>query len=234
MKLISVISPSSTVAGMIVYLALYQLSICSILGENSVRNVHVSDEVITLSPSFAATPYSDALDDWDRRVKIDENNEYEDVSVSETDEENQTAETGKQISVQKDLSVRSEVNSDEERNICTISLADLIGEGDRINSFTFAVESKNGENLGVLKGSYGIVVSDDCPSANSTGFYQTPDFETETDGSYAELTWNVPDEIADYVCADGEIMFGYWWGDADVITVKSVSCDFTHTAELQQ
>ena len=139
--------------------------------------------------------------------------------------------TGSQVTVQKEIILRHEGDENDGRNMYKLPLADFIQEGDYINSFTFVVESSSG-NIGEFKGAYGITVAEDCPSATSSCFHQTPDFTEGTNGGYAELTWNVPNEIADYVTPNGDVMFGYWWGDAEIIKLGYVICTFTRTKNV--
>lgn len=117
-------------------------------------------------------------------------------------------------------------------NTCSIPLSSLVQEGDVITSFTFIVYSGDGKNIGTYKGGCGIAVSDECSSATDDGWYQCPDFSTQTEGTYGEIKWDVPAEIRDYINTGGEVLFGYWWGNAESIRLDSVVCTYTRTKEL--
>jgi hypothetical protein len=53
-----------------------------------------------------------------------------------------------------------------------------------------------------------------------------------TQGSYGEITWNVPEELTDYIGANGEVLFGYWWGNAEKIRIENVVCRFDRTRNV--
>lgn len=120
----------------------------------------------------------------------------------------------------------------EGSNTVQLPLSDFIEEGDVISSFTFIIYSSDGNNIGEFKGGCGISVNGDCPSATDEGWYQSPDFTAPTQGTYGEITWNVPADIADYIPASGDVLFGYWWGGASGVRVEEVVCTFRRTREL--
>jgi biopolymer transport protein ExbB len=97
------------------------------------------------------------------------------------------------------ISVNRVIGRAEGSNTIKFPLADLIEEGDRIESFTFTVYSGDGGNIGEFKGGCGISVDDKCPAATNKGWYQSGDFSAPTEGSYGEITWNVPEELKDYI-----------------------------------
>lgn len=121
---------------------------------------------------------------------------------------------------------------DHGSNTLKLPLSDFIEEGDRIDSFTFVIYSADGNNIGEYKGGCGISVSDDCPSKTTDEWYQTPDFTAPTEGSYGEIKWDVPADIRDYITADGEVLFGYWWGGAGSVRIEEVVCTYTRTRDI--
>lgn len=118
---------------------------------------------------------------------------------------------------------------DDGSNTIKIPLSEFIEAGDKLSSFTFIVEA--GSNIGQYKGGCGISVTEDCP-AGKKGWYQCPDFTAPTQGTYGEIKWEVPAEIRDYIDPEGEIMFGYWWGNPTSLTVKQTICVFDRTRQL--
>ena len=137
-----------------------------------------------------------------------------------------TARQGTQIDVDKTIQ-RSEGS-----NTLKLGLGDFIEEGDRISSFTFIIYSADGNNIGTFKGGCGISVSDRCSSATSEGWYQSDDFTASTQGTYAEIKWEVPENIKDFVSAGGEVLFGYWWGNAESIRIESAVCSYERTRDI--
>ncbi len=121
---------------------------------------------------------------------------------------------------------------DKADNNIKLPLADFIQEGDKVKSFTFVIKSDNGTDIGEFKGGCGISVTSDCTAATDEGWYQADDFTAPTEGAYGEITWNVPADIADYIAPSGEVLFGYWWGNAKDITVTEVICNIDRTAEI--
>lgn len=121
---------------------------------------------------------------------------------------------------------------DHGSNTLKLPLSDYIEEGDKINSFTFVIYSGDRYNIGEFKGGCGISVSDDCPAKTSDNWYQTGDFTAPTQGSYGEIKWDIPDDIRDYITADGEVLFGYWWGGSGSVRIEEVVCSFTRTRDI--
>ena len=118
-------------------------------------------------------------------------------------------------------------------NTAKFPLADLIDEGDRIISFTFVVYSGDGaSSIGEFKGGCGISVDDKCAAATHKGWYQSEEFTAPTQGTYGEITWNVPDELKNYIHESGEVMFGYWWGNCESLRIENVICTLERTREV--
>ena len=124
------------------------------------------------------------------------------------------------------------IQQTEGSNTLNIPLADLIEDGDEITSFTFVIYSGDNTNIGSFKGGCGIAVSEDCPGTKSKGWYQTPDFTAPTQGTYGEIKWDVPQEIRSYISANGEVMFGYWYGGASSVEVSEVICTYNRKREI--
>lgn len=139
--------------------------------------------------------------------------------------------------VSSSLGIQQTVNkslaySDEDKNNIKLSLEDFIQEGDKVKSFTFIIKSDNSTDIGEFKGGCGISVNSDCPAATDEGWYQSADFTAPTNGSYGEIKWEVPADIAEYIAASGEVLFGYWWGNAANITVTEAICNIERTKEI--
>lgn len=130
------------------------------------------------------------------------------------------------------ISVNRVIGRAEGSNTIKFPLADLIEEGDRIESFTFTVYAGDGGNIGEFKGGCGISVDDKCPAATTKGWYQSGDFSAPTEGSYGEITWNVPEELKDYIHEGGEVLFGYWWGNCESLKIDNVVCRFDRTRDV--
>ena len=118
-------------------------------------------------------------------------------------------------------------------NTAKFPLADLIDEGDRVISFTFVIYSGDGaSNIGEFKGGCGISVDDKCAAATHQGWYQSEEFTAPTQGTYGEITWNVPEELKDYIHESGEVMFGYWWGGCESLRIEYVICTVERTRDV--
>lgn len=116
-----------------------------------------------------------------------------------------------------------------------IKLSDFAQSGDKIESFVFVFYSEDGKSdMGDYTGGCGISVSGDCPSATDDGWYQSEDFTCSTQGSYAEIKWNVPSDIQDYIeiSDDGFIQIGYWWSNVKKLKLSSVICNYTRNAVI--
>ena len=138
-----------------------------------------------------------------------------------------TAEQSVQITVDKTI------QRTEGSNTIQLPLADFIEDGDVVTSFTFVIYSGDGtSNIGEFKGGCGISVTDGCNSATDEGWYQSEDFSAPTQGTYGEITWNVPGDVGSFVPSGGDVLFGYWWGNCDSVRVDSVICKFTRTKEV--
>ena len=130
------------------------------------------------------------------------------------------------------VTVNKTIQRTEGSNTVQLPLADFIEEGDVISSFTFVIYSADGSDIGEFKGGCGISVTNECPSATDEGWYQSADFSTTTQGTYGEIKWDVPADVSQYISAGGDVLFGYWWGNAESIRIDSVICTYTRTREI--
>ncbi len=118
-------------------------------------------------------------------------------------------------------------------NTYKAKLSDMIEEGDTVHSFTFIFYSADGDsNMVSYKGGCGISVTSDCKAATDEGWYQSEDFEYSVNGAYAEITWNVPADVAEYIDPTGEVLIGYWWSEVQQVRLSSIICNYTRTAEV--
>ena len=130
------------------------------------------------------------------------------------------------------MTVNKTIERTEGSNTIKLPLSDFIEDGDVITSFTFTIYSGDGANIGTFKGGCGLSVSSECSSATDEGWYQSEDFSAETEGTYGEITWNVPADVGKCAASGGEVLFGYWWGNAASIRIESAVCTFTRTREI--
>lgn len=118
-------------------------------------------------------------------------------------------------------------------NTYKAKLSSMIEEGDTVHSFTFIFYSADGNsNMVNYQGGCGISVTSDCTAATDEGWYQSDDFEYSVNGAYAEITWNVPADVAPYIDAIGEVLIGYWWSEVQQVRLSSIICNYTRTAEV--
>ena len=114
-------------------------------------------------------------------------------------------------------------------NTYNMPLADFVNEGDYIRSFTFIIYGVGG-NINDFKGGFGISLG--CPAETTPNWYQTDPQIIPTQGGYGEVRWDVPPEVAEYVNVNGEVQFGYYWGDCNSVRLDSVFCEFTRTVNV--
>ncbi len=111
-----------------------------------------------------------------------------------------------------------------------LPLSDFIADGDSIQSFVFEFEAS--ANIGTYQGGCGISVTEDCAAATNEYWYQSADFTASADGHYVKVTWNLPEEIQEYINASGTVQIGYWWGDTENVELKYVTCNYTRSVTL--
>lgn len=129
-----------------------------------------------------------------------------------------------------DLNVLLDRDAD---NTYKAKLENFVQDGDVIQSFTFIFYAPDGvSNMGTYKGGCGISVKADSATATDKNWYQSDDFEQNVNGAYAEITWNVPTDVAADVDAGGDVLIGYWWSDLQQLKLSSIVCTYTRTAEV--
>lgn len=158
----------------------------------------------------------------------------EEITVSET--EPITEHVSPVETVTASLGIQQTVDTTIEKtegsNTIKLPLADFMQEGDKVNSFTFVIYSADDSNIGEFKGGCGISVTSDCSAATDDGWYQSENFTSPTEGTYGEVTWNVPGDVSDFISPSGELLFGYWWGNSSSIRIESVICNLTRTRDI--
>lgn len=158
----------------------------------------------------------------------------EEITVSET--EPITEHVSPVETVTASLGIQQTVDTTIEKtegsNTIKLPLADFMQEGDKVNSFTFVIYSADDSNIGEFKGGCGISVTSDCSAATDDGWYQSENFTSPTEGTYGEVTWNVPGNVSDFISPSGELLFGYWWGNSSSIRIESVICNLTRTRDI--
>lgn len=196
-----------------------------------------SSESSSVSESSASEESSEETKDEASRTEAESKEETEAPTATEapTPEpttahvsplENVTSSLGAQVTLSKTIM------REDGKNTVKIPLSDFIQDGDTVSSFTFVIYSDGG-SIGTFKGGCGISVTEDCSAASDEGWYQSEDFSAPTEGTYGEITWNVPAEVSSCIDAGGDVMFGYWWGDTDSIRVEEVICTYTRNAQVK-
>jgi len=115
------------------------------------------------------------------------------------------------------------------------NLSELADENDKIESFTFVIYSEDGvSDIQKFTGAFGISVTEDCPSATDDFWYQSQDVDIAVNGAYAEIKWDIPDEIKDYINIGEKsyVQFGYWWGGVQSIRLESIICNYSTSFEI--
>lgn len=120
------------------------------------------------------------------------------------------------VDIGKSLSYKSE--SDK---TLKIPVEKLIGDNEVPQYFELNIESS--EPIKKMSGAFGISVDEDCPSATDDHWYQSRNFALLTDSANAVLYWKVPDDIKNYISDNGDFMLGFWWSEAESITLKSIT-----------
>ena len=186
--------------------------------------------------SINSTPVNDW---WNKEPTTNEvttavNNDIPEITAPETETITTTephispVETvSAQVSTQTDPD--TVISRTDGSNTVKIPLSQLMEEGDKVKSFTFIIYSADGYNIGQFKGGCGLSVDAECSCATDEGWYMSEDFTAPTQGTYGEITWNVPAEAGDHAVSGGDVLFGYWWGDSSSIRLESVICTVERT-----
>ena len=122
-----------------------------------------------------------------------------------------------------DIGVELDKNS---KKTYKMDLEKFAESGDTIDTFTFYYHSADSvSNLGEVKGGFGISVDNKCEAKTDNIWYQTPEDFSVRASSYGSVTWEVPEDIKDYITVPGgSILFGYWWSDVNKIVLDKVVC----------
>ncbi len=126
----------------------------------------------------------------------------------------------KTIDVNQSLSYGSESGK-----TLNLPLSDMIPADGIPQYFEFNVEG--GTEMQKYAGAFGISVDDSCPDKTDKGWYQTGNIAVMTNSNNVTLYWLVPEEIKDYINADGEVMLGYWWSQNDSVNLKNVTVKYS-------
>ena len=157
-----------------------------------------------------------------------------DESVTETEAETETQHVSPMVSVTSELGYQLEVGATLDKNTnktYKASLKDLgVEDGDKVTSFTFIFSSDS--TMDSYQGGAGISVKSDCPSATDDSWYQSEDFTYNLNSKYAEIKWDVPTDIQDYVDASGQVLIGFWWSSASTVKLDYIICNTIRTKEL--
>lgn len=200
--------------------ALFSASLIAVSFTGCGKNKNKSDDYI--QSTFNTKARTNQESEKDSAEEITEEPTTLHVSPTET----VSAEVGTQIQVDKTI------EKTDGKNTMKLPLSDFgIEDGDVISSFTFVIYSSDSLDIGQFKGGCGISVTEDYPSEDE-GWYQSPDFTASTQGTYGEIKWDVPSDVSKCVSAGGEVLFGYWWGNASGIKIENVTCTYTRTKDL--
>ncbi len=189
-----------------------------------------SDSKNESSDSYSVVSSDAESSQTDDAVQKTEKISIEEVTEEMTQHISPVESLSAQCSTQQNIN--TSISRNEGSNTVKLPLSDFIEDGDIIKSFTFVIYSSDGLDIGEFKGGCGISVSSDCPSATDEGWYQSADFSAPTQGTYGEITWNVPAEIAEYISSGGDILFGYWWGGASGIKIENAICTYTRSRDI--
>lgn len=185
------------------------------------------EEISDESETVTATSFSEEENETETLTLSDDATSNKEGAVKHISPmEKITVNTGTQVKV------GTAIGRENGSNSIKLRLADFIREGDYITSFTFVIRSDGG-NIGEFKGGYGISLTENAPVATDNGnWFQYDNFIAPTQGSYGEITLNVPSDVAEYVNPDGELFFGYYWGNTTSILLDDVICTYTRTKNV--
>ncbi|MCR5718573.1 MAG: cellulase family glycosylhydrolase [Oscillospiraceae bacterium] len=135
-----------------------------------------------------------------------------------------------ELGAQMDVDVSLFRDGDDAGKVFKAPLEKLMLPGDTVHSFTFVFYGPDDRDIGEFKGGCGISVTADCPSGDDANWYQTADFTRQAQGSYLEVTWDVPADVQPYIDPTGVVQIGYWWGNTESVTLREVICNYTRSA----
>lgn len=119
--------------------------------------------------------------------------------------------------------------NDEASKTAKISLSDLIGGDDTLQTVTFDISG--GGSLGKFTGAFGVstCVDEDVTCPVGEDWYQSPNICIFTEASNLSLTWIVPDDVKERIDNGGDLMLGFWWSDQASITLDRVSVRYSNS-----
>lgn len=105
-----------------------------------------------------------------------------------------------------------------------MQLRDVAQPDDIIDSLTFYFHSDDGgAPIGNVNIGLGIRVDNSCSARTGHLWYAPSDVSQYFDGDTGSYTWNLPDNIKDYLMiADGDVMFGCWYAERMIVLDKIV------------
>lgn len=120
-------------------------------------------------------------------------------------------------------------DNDESTKTAKVSLSDLIGEDDTLQTVTFDVSSSG--SLGKFTGAFGVstCIGEDVTCPVGEDWYQTPNVCVFTEASSLSLTWIVPDDVKERIDNGGDLMLGFWWSDQPSITLDHISVRYSNS-----
>ncbi len=138
----------------------------------------------------------------------------------------------KEIVVPYTGSIAEKVNSmvdhtDEEKNALHVKYADLGIEDDMdIYAIRFDISAKS--KVGKLVYNVGTSVTEDAVTDEEYWFQEEGDYCVLDAGETTQIMWIIPMDAAgtssktNFVSPDGEVYFGYYYGDEDAITIDNI------------
>ncbi|NLP25802.1 MAG: DUF5620 domain-containing protein [Clostridiales bacterium] len=127
--------------------------------------------------------------------------------------------------------MNKQLNRDlEDSKTVEVKIKDLIGPRDKIKSI--AVELEASGNIGNYTGGYGVSVTDGYSKETSKNWFQSDNFNQTINSNAGTITLDIDSELADYIAYDGNLVFGMWWSDQQIVTVKSITATVETTPEV--
>ncbi len=129
------------------------------------------------------------------------------------------------------LIVNKQMNRDlEGSKTVEIKIKDLIGPRDKIKSIDVELEASG--NIGNYTGGYGFSVTDGYSKETDKNWFQSDNFNQSINSNSGTITLDIDSELGDYIAYDGNFVFGMWWSDQQLVTVKSVTATVETSPEV--
>jgi len=129
------------------------------------------------------------------------------------------------------LIVNKQMNRDlEGSKTVEIKIKDLIGPRDKIKSLVIELEASG--NIGNYTGGYGFSVTDGYSKETDKNWFQSDNFNQSINSNSGTITLDIDSELGDYIAYDGNFVFGMWWSDQQLVTVKSVTATVETSPEV--